>query len=145
MKHVGTRTPDNVTPLNKVRITLGLSSTKIAKEIGVSSAAVGYWMQGKSAPSKRENVEDLAKVLGVTPEWVIEVTKGNRDDSRKAYNRWENFWSSTRDKAGFSNKEVTDLYNIERVAQNKDKVETCTVSKYFTGQSMPSDDAIKSL
>lgn len=48
----------------------GLSRRRLADLIGVSQQSVQYWATGRNAPSP-ERLVALARVLGVTPEWLM--------------------------------------------------------------------------
>lgn len=138
---------ENITPLNAKRLELGLTEKELAAKIGVVPQAIHNWMSGKCLPSDHQRIVDLAEILGVTSDWIIDNSTKSKDytDTYKTRKRWENFWTTTRDKAGFSGKEVTDLLNIERRAKGLDTLKTGTVCKYFTGQSMPPEEMIIAL
>lgn len=51
----------------------GLQQVDIANRLGVKPPRVGNWFQGRNMPRKAERVA-LAKLLGVTVEWLIEGT-----------------------------------------------------------------------
>ena len=138
---------ENITPLNAKRLELGLTEKALAAKIGVVPQAIHNWMSGKCLPGNPQRIVDLAEILGVTSDWIVDNSTKSKDytDTHKTWNRWENFWTTTRDKAGFSGKEVTDLLNIERRAKGLDTLKTGTVCKYFTGQSMPPEEMIIAL
>ncbi len=49
---------------------LGMKSTDLSNELGVSRGAVSAWMLGRN-DIKRENLEKLCALLGHTEEWIL--------------------------------------------------------------------------
>lgn len=58
----------------------GLSQVEVAEKLGVSRSRVGNWFQGLNFPKKGERVA-LAKLLGVTLDWLIEGRTENDSTS----------------------------------------------------------------
>lgn len=58
----------------------GLSQVEIANQMGVKPPRVGNWFQGRNFPRSREKVQ-LAKLLGVTVDWLIQGVRDNPEIS----------------------------------------------------------------
>jgi len=52
----------------------GITPSRLAKEIGVSHAAVSRWLSGKDAPSPK-SCERLAEYGGVRVEWLLSLAR----------------------------------------------------------------------
>ena len=59
--------------LIELRTAAGLSQRKLAKEIGVSYAAVQYWERNRSNPDA-ESIIRLAKFFHVTTDYLLGLT-----------------------------------------------------------------------
>ena len=69
----------------------GLQQVDIASRLGIKPPRVGNWFQGRNMPRKAERVA-LARLLGVTVEWLIEgyaengsITPGGVQQGRALY------------------------------------------------------------
>lgn len=54
----------------------GLSQTYVARKLGVRNATVGDWIAGRFKP-RAESVRELAEVLGMTADELLDVTAGD--------------------------------------------------------------------
>ena len=64
-----------MTQIKEARLAAGLKQTEVAREMGVSSAAVCHWEQGLSMPASGKLVQ-LSELLGTT---VNELLKGTEE------------------------------------------------------------------
>ena len=56
--------------IRRRRIALDIQQQELAKQLGVTSATVSQWERGETRP-KGDHTIAMAKVLGVTPSWII--------------------------------------------------------------------------
>ena len=71
--------------LHRLRQEKGLSQTQLAKELGFSQAAIGYWERGEKAPSM-DAVNIIAGFFHVSINWLygIEEPDATESEFRKA-------------------------------------------------------------
>lgn len=63
----------------------GITNYRLAKEIGCSPTTVGYWLQGKSAPTA-ESIQAIAGYFGVSTDYLM----GTDDtDTEERYEKQE--------------------------------------------------------
>lgn len=65
--------------LQKLRRENGISQKKLAKEIGVSQASIGYWEKGQRIPSVVA-VQKLADYFGVAPSYLMHENSNQQKD-----------------------------------------------------------------
>lgn len=132
--------------LNRLRCEKGLSLKDIADQIGSCPAVVSTWLTGRSKPRK-EGLEKLAKVLGVSEEWIMDsynqpimdppakVETVNKPSKSERISHYDNFWTHKRDDLNLT---IIDIKNLTGL--NRDKT---TIAKYFTGELIPDNQTIK--
>ena len=150
------------TELNRVRVNKNIKIGEIADAIHFSEGIVGMYFTGQRLPTT-ETCEAICNFLGINPVWgMSEFLQANNDwnaeHNRKLKVRGRRdtkedilqmkrgsvgkprfskrtFWTEKRTASGFTLQDLSDLT----------KIEYSTLSKYFTGQTMPIDDTIKQL
>lgn len=130
--------------IKELKHSLGLTNTSIAKKIGCSTATVGNWCAGKYSPNKTQ-LHKLAEVLNISTEDANSIFGVLTPKVRETKQESNNFWQATRREAQLTLQDVTDLINLDRKALNLQELAKTTVSKYFTGQVLPSDRTVQSL
>lgn len=132
--------------LNQLRCKRGLSLKDIADQIGSCPQVVSHWMTGKTKPRK-DYKEKLAKVLGVSEEWImdsynqsivdppakVETTAKPQKSDRISH--YDNFWTNKRDDLNLT---IIDVKNLTGLSKDK-----TTIAKYFTGELIPDSQTIK--
>lgn len=148
------------TELNRVRIKKNIKLKEIANAIHFSRGIVGMYFTGQRLPTT-ETCEAICNFLNIDPvlgmsefmrannAWNAEHSrklkfKGNRS-TQEEHSEMGNtgkprfskrtFWTEKRTSSGFTLQDLSDLT----------KIEYSTLSKYFTGQTMPTDEIIKQL
>ena len=56
--------------IRKSRIEHGISSSELARAVGVTSAAVSRWENGLVKNLKMEHLFTIARLLNLNPEWL---------------------------------------------------------------------------
>jgi len=57
--------------IKKLRLARGLTLEQVATAVGVGKSTVRKWETGMIANMRRDKIASLAKVLGVTPEYLM--------------------------------------------------------------------------
>lgn len=130
--------------IKELKHSLGLTNTSIAKKIGCSTATVSNWCVGKYSPNKTQ-LHKLAEILNISVEDANSIFGVTTPRVRETKQESNNFWQKTRQDANLTMKDVTELINLDRKALNLPELAKTTVSKYFTGQVLPSDRTVQSL
>lgn len=130
--------------IKELKHSLGLTNISIAKKIGCSVATVSNWCVGKYSPNKTQ-LHKLAEVLNISAEDANSIFGVTTPRVREIKQEADNFWQKTRQDANLTMKDVTELINLDRKALNLQELAKTTVSKYFTGQVLPSDRTVQSL
>lgn len=128
----------NLTALNELRISKGISQQEIADYLKVSQNTVSTWCNNKTAPNE-DQIDALAEMFRVPREEITAciVAKRVKNTSSKgsgiprAFK--DTFWSKMR---------VENDLKLSEVAEALD-VEHKRVARYFSGQSVPTDSEIK--
>lgn len=78
----------------KAREAAGLSKTKLAKEIGVSTAMITYYEKNEKFPGF-QNLAKMSEILNVTSDWLLGIEKDEDPSDEEILTGFSDWFLST--------------------------------------------------